>query len=495
MTKGGGGQEFFSPGDARKKAEKAYREKTREHEELIKSLEAKDAPIELPPQKEKEKKPPLIIEAVKRTAEIITGDDLTEDAKVVGEALKQGAQEVAGISKEAGNLALNEVFGEDVVEDVKRNWPSLKKAINKFLKWGSTQSNKLKNLLGHDSEHRKAVVGTISFLAFITLVTIVILSRQEVEIDRIGIKDDTFYSTAPDGSLIEEGSNELNYQVYKDAAISRWETFKQSGYLPGAMFDPMATENLDTILLTAYIPGWMCVPQRVAACEQMLGTKLEIPENKEEKDKFFRDMKLDWEEKWLPMLLNNPNIPKEVKDFYRPENRQNLRDFYRSQRPVDAATQESFLKDEQGSGDDVFVNFLTTGKLNTKDEEVLRQSPLLATLSGDVFEELLQDRLMQAEATGNTALAGEIQAAINQLEQVTQSSFKTARPVDLIDNWLVRSVDKKIIGHNQLKKSLAKRSYDFRPYGKSGLTRGEVAAGARQNRSSFLTQSRQARRA
>lgn len=128
------------------------------------------------------------------------------------------------------------------------------------------------------------------------------------------------------------------YPYYKSASYSH-EKFRSVGYIPGHMLDPLAIDNPETRLLTGFIPGWFCVPERKDVCEKMLGISLknfatdspnsgagafESISRRYKQERYFDEIRRNWDKQWLSYLLQNPTIPSNVKDFYRIENRLNI---------------------------------------------------------------------------------------------------------------------------------------------------------------------------
>jgi hypothetical protein len=129
------------------------------------------------------------------------------------------------------------------------------------------------------------------------------------------------------------------YSPYYNSALYSFEKFRSVGYIPGKMLDPLAIDNPETRLLTGFIPGWFCVPERKDVCEKMLGISLkdfstdspnsgagafESFARRYKQEHYFEEIRRNWDKEWLPYLLKNPTIPSTVKDFYRIENRLNV---------------------------------------------------------------------------------------------------------------------------------------------------------------------------
>lgn len=129
------------------------------------------------------------------------------------------------------------------------------------------------------------------------------------------------------------------YPQYCKAAFGSFEKFRREGYIAGQMLDPLSIENSETRLVTGFIPGWFCVPERLETCEMMLGISLQslAPEfpnpqadifetyaRQYKQDQFFAEIRRNWDYTWLPYLLQNPNISSDIKEFYRADNRMNI---------------------------------------------------------------------------------------------------------------------------------------------------------------------------
>ncbi len=126
---------------------------------------------------------------------------------------------------------------------------------------------------------------------------------------------------------------------YFESAARSHEKFRSVGYIPGKMLDPLAIDNQETRLLTGFIPGWFCVPERRDVCGKMLGISLkdfttdspnsgagafESIARRYKQEHYFDVIRQNWDVQWLPYLLQNQTLPNDVKDFYRVENRVNI---------------------------------------------------------------------------------------------------------------------------------------------------------------------------
>jgi len=261
-----------------------------------------------------------------------------------------------------------------------------------------------------------------------------------------------------DGSGGSGGQTEPQYDDYEFRALQAWQTFQDEGPIPGKMLDPLAINDPQTRLVTGYYPGWFCVPQRIAICEQMVGDKIDypgrdadLPENpvlrgmqqkkiEAEQIQFFNKMQAEWDQVWWPKIKANPKLPDEIKNFYDPANRVNLRQWYRENYPISSTQNLAMLK--QTVADKMFEGFLRNGKLVPANvtPNMLSYSHLMGGFVATVYlaNRASLQMLMQREAGFTAAtegwqgksgmLPGDVIEAYRQIEIISR------RPdSDLID--------------------------------------------------------------
>ncbi|MBU2052327.1 hypothetical protein KKH13_03945 [Patescibacteria group bacterium] len=250
---------------------------------------------------------------------------------------------------------------------------SVNEAINPFSKGNSHELGKL---FGKTSDERTRKI--ILTLLLTGVATVLVCNWGATILDLI--TKDGHAAPVP----TPEGQGEPQHDDYEIRALASWQKYQREGPIPGKMLDPMAIDNPETRLVTGYFPGWFCVPEGVAICEEMVGQKLNIPEDEITRKLFFTEMRLNWDTEWWPKVQANPSLPQDVKDFYDPSNRDNLRQWFRDQYPI-APTPESSARIKATVADKMFVDFIQTGKLVPNRPDFLTYSHLLASFVAGVY--------------------------------------------------------------------------------------------------------------
>lgn len=247
------------------------------------------------------------------------------------------------------------------------------------------------------------------------------------------------------------GAGEPHHEQYHNAAEAAWARYASDGPTPGGMFDPMTISNTDTKLLTGYFPGWFCVPQRVVICEEMLGVKLDVPKKAVAQESFFYQMRENWDEQWWPVMRDNPSLPQDVKNFYNPANRDDLRQWYRDTFPMNS---QGWLNNQKSVADEKFMRLLTTGKLVPRDVTGLKYSHLLGTFVAEAYMGIKIPMLKEGFLAAGEAMPARVQQAIRSMEEITSRkdyAFGDIEPYQrVIDEYYAR-MEKPAVKSGQLK--------------------------------------------
>ena len=103
---------------------------------------------------------------------------------------------------------------------------------------------------------------------------------------------------------------------------------------------------------------------------------------------------------------------------------------------------ESSIKNQQQVADNDFVHFLTTGKSEVNDKNIIRQGHLIASLSVNVYQAMLDEKLFDANASGETATVAKVEAALTRLDRL--GTDKPEYSAADINQWL-RELDFELI--------------------------------------------------
>ena len=303
------------------------------------------------------------------------------------------------------------------------------RAMGEFYK---DNSYELKRLWGKTPEERGRRTMILGFLGLVVICGAASYLQTRYGEDGLG----DFLDEEDD--LFNEGEGEPGYEHYKEVALGSWGKYKRQGPIEGAMLDPMAIDNSETRLVTGYYPGWFCVPERVEICEKMLGVDIEsqLPEKDLDRDLFFIKMQAEWDEKWLPKLLANPDLPDEVKEFYKPGNRGRLRNWFREKHPVGS---NSFDGLRRSVADEMFVGFLETGKLTPKKVDFLRYSHLAGSFVASVLTAWAPINLPMTE-TGFVAEKGGQEMDSGLLPAKEREAYRQMKTVMKKENYTLLDI-------------------------------------------------------
>jgi len=256
--------------------------------------------------------------------------------------------------------------------------------------------------------------------------------------------------TKDNGDQSGLGIGEPHHEQYLDAAEAAWARYSSDGPTPGGMFDPMAVNDTDTKLLTGYFPGWFCVPQRVQVCEEMLGVKLDVPEKDIERESLFFQMREEWDEKWWPVMRDNPNLPEEVKKFYDPANRDDLREWYRNEFPMNSGV---WLNRQKTVADEKFMRLLATGQLVPRDPIGLGYSHLLGTFVAEGYLGIKIPMLLDSFMAAGEVLPMRVEQAIRAMQEITSREdyvFADIEPYQQIIDSYYAKTEKALVKKGQL---------------------------------------------
>lgn len=274
---------------------------------------------------------------------------------------------------------------QEGIEDIKTNWQEDKEEFNEELivvgkaitqaarairRFNKANRHEMGKLLGKSPEQRNR---KLILLSLIGIAVAVGFCRLAPDIFSKFKKND-----GSGGDMTPEGQGEPQYDEYLARALYSWEKYRSEGPIEGSMLDPMAIDDFETRLVTGYFPGWFCVPERVEICEKMIGEKLDIPADKTARDLFFINMQANWDTEFWPKIKANPNLSKEVKDFYDPANRDDLRQWYRDNYPISATPQSREML-RATVADKMFERFVETGKLTPHRADILTFSHALGS--------------------------------------------------------------------------------------------------------------------
>ena len=279
-------------------------------------------------------------------------------------------------------------------ENMGKVWRDNTRGIKQFIK---TNWHEMSKNLGETQEEKWRKVMMVLLLAGVA--TVIASNWGGEVLDLFKKRSD---GDGGSGMPTPEGQGEPQYDDYQIRALYSWQKYIDSGPIPGSMLDPMAIDDFETKLVTGYFPGWFCVPERVAICEQMIGEKLNLPDSKvdapenpieraiysskikAERKVFFIEMQANWDKAWWPKVKNNPNLSQKVKNFYDPANRAKLREWYRQQYPI-TPTPEGSTMMRRTVADNMFLDFLASGKLIPNKPDILTYSHLLGSFVAVVY--------------------------------------------------------------------------------------------------------------
>lgn len=247
------------------------------------------------------------------------------------------------------------------------------------------------------------------------------------------------------------GAGEPHHNDYVGAAEAAWARYTNDGPTPGGMFDPMAIDDTDTKLLTGYFPGWFCVPQQVQVCEDMLGIRLDVPKGEAAQESFFFQMRENWDEEMWPIMKANPNLPPEVKDFYDPANRDDLRNWYRQEFPINSGT---WLNKQKTVADEKFAHFLVSGQLVPRDVKDLGYSHLLGSFVATGYMGIKIPMLLDGFMAAGEILPQRVHQAIRVMEEITGRDdyiFSDIEPYQQIIDSYYAATEKALVKKGQLK--------------------------------------------
>ena len=247
------------------------------------------------------------------------------------------------------------------------------------------------------------------------------------------------------------GAGEPHHEQYHGAAEAAWARYVSDGPTPGGMFDPMTINDTDTKLLTGYFPGWFCVPQRVVICEEMLGVKLDVPKKVVAQESFFYQMRENWDEEWWPVMKDNPKLPQDVKNFYDPANRDDLRQWYRDTFPMNS---QGWLNNQKNVADEKFMRLLITGKLVPRDVTRLNYSHLLGTFVAEAYLGIKIPMLEEGFLAAEEVMPARVQQAVQLMEKATARKDYTLEDIEpyrrIIDEYYAR-MEETAVKSGQLK--------------------------------------------
>ncbi|MCX6817041.1 MAG: hypothetical protein NTZ93_04190 [Candidatus Beckwithbacteria bacterium] len=228
------------------------------------------------------------------------------------------------------------------------------------------------------------------------------------------------------------------YKPYFDAAQGELAKYRQQGPIIGHMLDPMAIDDSETRLITAFIPGWFCQPEQIKICQEMLGVDLHsygLTDSKADQLLFFSKMTQDWDQKWLPLLEANPNLSQAVKDFYKPENRDFLKQWYLDHFP---SKSPAFLNQQRTVADNMFARFLETGKLIPRNFSMLTYSHLAGAFVANLYEGAMMIQMPffkngfipAPEVTSPGFYPAQVREAMAKMEKITKRDDYTLSEIE-----------------------------------------------------------------